>query len=81
MKRAAVDYLIPQPWKAYNRELQEDDLAFLRAEKQYLNLLLTELPNRRLGTNCIETILFFRLPVLPIYRAAKQQRCTVSRHC
>ncbi|HET7896394.1 MAG TPA: 1,2-phenylacetyl-CoA epoxidase subunit PaaC, partial [Flavisolibacter sp.] len=27
-----------------NREVQEDDLAFLRDEHQYLNLLLTELP-------------------------------------
>lgn len=44
-EKAAVDNLIPQPWKSYNRELQEDDLAFLRTEKQYLNLLLAELPN------------------------------------
>ena len=39
-----VDYLIPRLWKSYNRELQEDDLAFLRDERQYLNTLLTELP-------------------------------------
>jgi ring-1,2-phenylacetyl-CoA epoxidase subunit PaaC len=39
-----VDFLIPRPWKSYNRELQEDDLAFLRDEKQYLNVLITELP-------------------------------------
>ena len=44
-EKASIDALIPQPWKIYNRELQEDDLAFLRAEKQYLNLLLAELPN------------------------------------
>ncbi|MGV3656511.1 MAG: 1,2-phenylacetyl-CoA epoxidase subunit PaaC [Chitinophagaceae bacterium] len=44
-EKAAVDHLIPQPWKAYNRELQEDDLAFLRTEKQYLNLLIAEIPN------------------------------------
>lgn len=44
-EKAAVDHLIPQPWKSFNRELQEDDLAFLRTEKQYLNLLLAELPN------------------------------------
>ena len=43
-EKKAVDHLIPRPWKDYNRELQEDDLAFLRDEHQYLNLLLTELP-------------------------------------
>ena len=43
-EKAAVDNILPRPWKSYNRELQEDDLAFLRDEHQYLNLLLTELP-------------------------------------
>lgn len=42
--KALVDHLLPRPWKAYGRELQEDDLAFLRDERQYLNLLITELP-------------------------------------
>ena len=37
-EKKAVDYLIPRPWKTYNRELNEDDLAFLRDEHQYLNL-------------------------------------------
>jgi len=44
-EKEAVDYLMPRPWKNYNRELNEDDLAFLRDEHQYLNLLITELPN------------------------------------
>src|SRR5215203_1731367 len=39
-----VNYLIPRLWKTYNRDLNEDDLAFLREEPQYLNLLLNELP-------------------------------------
>lgn len=43
-EKAAVENFIPRPWKDYGRELQEDDLAFLREEHQYLNLLLTELP-------------------------------------
>lgn len=43
-EKAAVDNYIPRLWKEYNRELQEDDLAFLRDEYQYLNLLITELP-------------------------------------
>jgi ring-1,2-phenylacetyl-CoA epoxidase subunit PaaC len=42
--KKAVDALIPQAWKTYRRELNEDDLAFLREERQYLNLLLCELP-------------------------------------
>ena len=42
--KALVDKYIPRPWKTFNRELQEDDLAFLRDEHQYLNLLITELP-------------------------------------
>ena len=44
-EKQSVAHLMPQPWKSFNRELQEDDLAFLRTEKQYLNLLLAELPN------------------------------------
>jgi ring-1,2-phenylacetyl-CoA epoxidase subunit PaaC len=43
-EKKAVDKYIPRLWKEYTRELQEDDLAFLRDEHQYLNLLLTELP-------------------------------------
>lgn len=42
--QTAVDKLLPRPWKGFNRELQEDDLAFLREERQYRNLLLAELP-------------------------------------
>jgi len=43
-EKDAVDKFIPRLWKEYNRELQEDDLAFLRDEHQCLNLLITELP-------------------------------------
>jgi ring-1,2-phenylacetyl-CoA epoxidase subunit PaaC len=43
-EKKEVDYLIPGIWKSYDRSLQEDDLAFLREEKQYRNLLITELP-------------------------------------
>jgi ring-1,2-phenylacetyl-CoA epoxidase subunit PaaC len=43
-EKSSVDRYIPRLWKEYSRELQEDDLAFLRDENQYLNLLLTELP-------------------------------------
>lgn len=43
-ERQAVDAGLPQLWKTFGRELQEDDLAFLREERQYRNLLLCELP-------------------------------------
>jgi ring-1,2-phenylacetyl-CoA epoxidase subunit PaaC len=43
-EKASVDFLLPTLWRTYNRELEEDDLAFLREEHQYVNLLITELP-------------------------------------
>ena len=43
-EKQSADQYIPRPWKEFNRELQEDDLAFLRDEHQYLNLLMAELP-------------------------------------
>lgn len=43
-QKETVDTFIPRPWKTFKRELQEDDLAYLRDESQYLNLLLVELP-------------------------------------
>jgi ring-1,2-phenylacetyl-CoA epoxidase subunit PaaC len=35
---------MPRLWTTFDRELQEDDFAFLRDEQQYLNVLLAELP-------------------------------------
>lgn len=43
-EKTQADALLPNLWKSYNRELQEDDLAFLRDEHQYRNILLPELP-------------------------------------
>ncbi|MBB1284788.1 phenylacetate-CoA oxygenase subunit PaaC [Flavisolibacter sp. BT320] len=43
-EKDALEKYVPRLWKTYNRELQEDDLAFLRDENQYLNVLLAELP-------------------------------------
>ena len=43
-EKKTADRWIPRPWKEFQREMQEDDLAFLREEHQYLNLLITELP-------------------------------------
>ncbi len=43
-EKREVDYLVPRLWKTFHRDLAEDDLAFLRDEHQYRNVLLTELP-------------------------------------
>ncbi|MBA2745226.1 MAG: phenylacetate-CoA oxygenase subunit PaaC [Flavisolibacter sp.] len=43
-EKTAADQLLPRIWKSYGRELEEDDLAMLRDEHQYRNLLITELP-------------------------------------
>ncbi len=43
-EKKETEHLIPRLWKTFNRQLEEDDLAFLREERQYLNVLLTELP-------------------------------------
>jgi ring-1,2-phenylacetyl-CoA epoxidase subunit PaaC len=44
-EKGGIDHLIPHLWKGFNRVLEEDDLAFLREESQYLNLSICELPN------------------------------------
>jgi ring-1,2-phenylacetyl-CoA epoxidase subunit PaaC len=43
-EKEEVEKWLPRLWKNYKRELREDDLAFLRDENQYINLLITELP-------------------------------------
>jgi ring-1,2-phenylacetyl-CoA epoxidase subunit PaaC len=43
-EKGLVEKYIPRPWKEFNRALEEDDLAFLRDEHQFLNILLVELP-------------------------------------
>jgi ring-1,2-phenylacetyl-CoA epoxidase subunit PaaC len=53
-----VDKYIPRLWKTYNRELQEDDLAFLRDEHQYLNLLIVELPKGDWAYTILRQFLF-----------------------
>src|SRR5687768_7307453 len=43
-EKEAADKWVPRPWKDFRRWLNEDDLAFLREERQYLNVMLAELP-------------------------------------
>ena len=57
-EKKAVDHLIPRQWKTYDRELTEDDLAFLREERQYLNLLIAELPKGDWAFTVLRQFLF-----------------------
>jgi ring-1,2-phenylacetyl-CoA epoxidase subunit PaaC len=57
-EKQEVDFLLPRLWKTYNRELNEDDLAFLRDERQYLNLLITELPKEDWAQTVLRQFLF-----------------------
>lgn len=57
-EKAEVDPLVPRPWKSYNRELTEDDLAFLRDAHQYRNLLLAELPRGDWAQTVLRQALF-----------------------
>lgn len=57
-EKNSVDNLVPRLWKTYSRELQEDDLAFLREEHQFLNLLITELPKGDWAFTVLRQFLF-----------------------
>jgi ring-1,2-phenylacetyl-CoA epoxidase subunit PaaC len=57
-QKKEVDHLLPKTWKTYDRELTEDDLAFLREERQYLNLLITELPKGDWAQTVLRQFLF-----------------------
>ena len=57
-EKDAVDICIPSPWKSYQRELGEDDLAFLRDDVQYMNLLMLELPNGDWGRTILRQFFF-----------------------
>ncbi len=74
--KAAVEKYIPRLWKSYNRELQEDDLAFLRDEHQYLNLLITELPK---GDWAFTVLRQFFFSAFQFYFYPKLQQSTDSQ--
>ncbi len=71
--QAQVEPWLPKPWKSYDRELQEDDLAFLRDERQYLNLLLTELPRGDWALTILRQFFFSNFQWLQ-YRALTQSK-------
>jgi len=57
-EKQASDYLLPRIWKTYDRELNEDDIAFLRDEHQYRNISLVELPNSDWAQTILRQFLF-----------------------
>ncbi len=63
-EKIQVDELIPRLWKTYDRELQEDDLAFLRDEHQFLNLLIAELPRGDWAQSILRQFLFSNYQLL-----------------
>ena len=69
--KKACDKWIPSIWKTYNRELQEDDLAFLREERQYLNLLITELPKGDWGFSILRQFFFSSYQLLQFQELQK----------
>ncbi|HEV7329769.1 MAG TPA: 1,2-phenylacetyl-CoA epoxidase subunit PaaC [Flavisolibacter sp.] len=71
-EKVALEKYIPRLWKTYHRELQEDDLAFLRDEHQYLNVLLAELPRGDWSFTVLRQF-FFSAYQHFLYRELKQK--------
>jgi ring-1,2-phenylacetyl-CoA epoxidase subunit PaaC len=57
-EKETVASWIPSLWQSFQRELQEDDLAFLREEHQFLNVLLAELPKGDWAHSVLRQFLF-----------------------
>ncbi|OLY94630.1 phenylacetate-CoA oxygenase subunit PaaI [Cnuella takakiae] len=79
--KASFNNLLPRPWIAFNRELQEDDLAFLRDERQYLNLLLCELPKGDWAFTILRQYLFsaYQLPLFQqLAQGSDQQLAAIA---
>lgn len=57
-EKAALDLMMPRLWKTFNRDLSEDDLAFLRDENQYYNFLMLELPRGDWGFTILRQFFF-----------------------
>lgn len=71
-EKAEVEHLLPRLWKGFGRELGEDDLAFLRDERQYLNVLITELPPGDWAQTVLRQF-FFSAFQLDQYKLLKEQ--------
>lgn len=62
--KMAVDQLIPHLWKSYGREINEDDLAYLRDERQFLNIQLVELPRGDWAYSLLRQFFFSAFQIL-----------------
>jgi len=67
-----VANLLPRIWKTYDRSLEEDDLAFLRDEHQYLNVLLAELPKGDWAQTILRQFFF---SAFQFYQYTQLQQC------
>ena len=76
--KKACDVWLPSIWKSFNRELQEDDLAFLREERQFLNLLITELPKGDWGFSILRQFLFSSFQLLQFQQLVKLKDAQLS---
>lgn len=72
-EKKEVAHLVPRLWKTFNRDLEEDDLAFLRDEHQYLNLLITEGSKGDWAVTTLRQFFFSAFQVLQ-YSALKESR-------
>ncbi len=57
-EKESCEKQLPRTWKAFGRALEEDDLAFLREERQFLNVLITELPKGDWSMTVLRQFLF-----------------------
>ncbi len=71
-EKEEVDAFIPRVWKTYNRALEEDDLAFLRDEHQYLNVLIAEMPKGDWAQTILRQFFF---SAFQFYQYTQLQRC------
>jgi phenylacetate-CoA oxygenase, PaaI subunit len=69
--KKACEVWLPSIWKTFNRELQEDDLAFLREERQFLNCLITELPKGDWGFSILRQFFFSSFQLLQFQELQK----------
>lgn len=76
--KESVDKLMPRLWKMFHRELNEDDLAFLREEQQFLNLLICELPKSDWATTILRQFFFSAYQLLLFEALIKKEEQQLS---
>ena len=74
--QSSADCYLPKLWKPFERQLEEDDLAFLRDEHQYLNLMMVELPK---GDWAFTVLRQFFVSAFQYYQFTQLQNSTDSQ--